>query len=185
MPSLTQVIYTSRALKRFTASEVDELARIAAEGNEKLGITGVLLYGGGRFLQLLEGEHQAIEDLFYKRIIHDPRHIELTVLLKEESDIRLLPNWSMGRLYLQDNELSALQSWDALCAEIVRQSPQAMFSRNPAVSCIDVFVSHFSDELGSANVPIDPEQIDQDTEALIDLLNTPLEDPSSRARRAG
>lgn len=145
MPALTQLVYTSRALQRFTASDILRLAEAAQKHNEELGVTGILLYGGGRFLQLLEGEAQAVESLYHDSITKDPRHGDCTVLLKEETSVRLFPRWGMGRVYLHNNAQAAKASWDAICAEIARQNPEAVFARTSASGCIAVFIEHFSD----------------------------------------
>jgi len=144
-------------MHRFTAGELDTLSQHAAQCNEQLGITGVLLYGGGRFFQLLEGDADAIESLYLGKIALDPRHAGCMVLLNEPCDRRLFPNWSMGRLFLQQEKGAAQRSWDALCSEIARQNPNAVFSRDPAIHCINMFIEHFGDDLDKSakqlNVP--------------------------------
>lgn len=141
------LIYTSRAVASLTAAELDSLAQLAQQRNEELGITGVLLYGGGRFLQLLEGQTNAVESLYFDKIVHDKRHTECTVLYQAPCESRLLPDWHMGRLYMQEAVGSAQWAWDALCAEIGRQSPAAVFARNPATYCINQFIKHFGENL--------------------------------------
>lgn len=111
--------------------------------NSRHNITGELLYGGGRFLQLLEGDAQAVEHLYDNKIAKDPRHTGCTVLHQSPCDMRLLPNWSMGRLYLQEVEGAPQLAWDALCVEIARQNPAAIFARKPVVSIINALVEHF------------------------------------------
>lgn len=69
------------------------------ENNRRLDITGLLLYGGGHFMQLLEGEREVIEDLF-ERICSDPRHHDVHRLLTFPVENRLFDDWSMSLLNL-------------------------------------------------------------------------------------
>ena len=47
------------------------------------GITGVLCYGGGIYLQALEGGRKQVNDL-YTLIVKDPRHKDVVLLHYEE-----------------------------------------------------------------------------------------------------
>lgn len=53
--------------------------------NERAGITGMLLYKDGNFMQLLEGEKEAVLRL-HKNIIVDPRHKGFLTLLQGETE---------------------------------------------------------------------------------------------------
>ena len=59
------------------------------------GITGMLLYNDGNFMQVLEGEEEGVRDLFGK-ITRDPRHRGIITLLQEHQRERQFPEWSMG-----------------------------------------------------------------------------------------
>ena len=63
--------------------------------NARLGITGLLLYKGGNFIQTIEGEESRINDL-YDSIGADPRHHGLIRVLSEPLAARKFPDWSMG-----------------------------------------------------------------------------------------
>lgn len=149
MLSEIHLIYTSRATALLNASELDALASISGERNAALGITGVLLIGGGRFFQVLEGQADAVKDLYYNRIAHDTRHDDCQVLASMPCVTRLFPGWSMGRLYMQQGAGVAQQSWDALCVEIARQNPQAVFAREPAVCFLKQFIEQFDGQAGT------------------------------------
>lgn len=139
----SHLIYTSCAVSSLTAVELDQLASQSTRNNEKLGITGLLLYGGGRFLQLLEGPTEAVTDLYENRIVKDTRHTDCRELLSKPCEVHLFPNWQMGRMYLQETEGSVQNCWDALCVEIGKQNPEAIFSRDPAIRIIEQFIRHF------------------------------------------
>lgn len=58
--------------------------------NEAIGVTGQLSYNDGHFFQVLEGEHQAVEDL-YRSIETDRRHSDLLVILDRRVMDRAFP----------------------------------------------------------------------------------------------
>ncbi|MEJ7664832.1 MAG: BLUF domain-containing protein [Hymenobacter sp.] len=66
-------------------------------GNEQNGITGVLMYGGGQFIQVLEGCPAAVRRL-YARIAADPRHGRLEILADGPVPRREFKNWHMSFL---------------------------------------------------------------------------------------
>jgi hypothetical protein len=65
------------------------------ERNGALGVTGLLLYKDGNFLQVLEGEADVVRPLFGK-IERDPRHRGIIKVIDEEGAEREFPEWSMG-----------------------------------------------------------------------------------------
>jgi len=58
--SLIHVIYASSAGPEFREHEIPELLKQARTANEKRNITGMLLYIGGSFFQLLEAKQQQL-----------------------------------------------------------------------------------------------------------------------------
>ena len=52
---LVQLIYTSEYASALTLQQARDLAQDSRRSNAAQGITGVLMFGHGRFLQLLEG----------------------------------------------------------------------------------------------------------------------------------
>ena len=89
------LVYVSSAVKLFSPSELISLMAKSQENNAKKGITGMLLYKGGNFMQLLEGEEELVRNLFHK-IAVDQRHQGEMVLLQGQSEERQFPTWSMG-----------------------------------------------------------------------------------------
>lgn len=90
-----QVIYSSAAVTPFTETELGQLLARARVNNERLGISGLLLYDDGSFLQVLEGDQQVIEQL-YETIGQDKRHHRVVSLLRREIDERHFGQWRMG-----------------------------------------------------------------------------------------
>ena len=98
---ISQVVYASTALQAFTKPELQALLQEIRQKNAELGITGLLLYKDGNFMQVLEGEQEVLTRLV-RVIEHDSRHKGLLVLLRATSAQRLFPDWSMGFRDLAD-----------------------------------------------------------------------------------
>lgn len=96
---LIQLIYASRIKAGFGPQDVEQILAVARSKNAKLGITGLLCFNGESFLQCLEGDRIAVNEL-YHHIINDPRHYQ--VLLLRYSDIvkRDFESWAMGYMGL-------------------------------------------------------------------------------------
>ncbi len=89
------LVYVSAATTPFSEGELLELLETSRRNNAPLGITGMLLYKDGRFMQLLEGQKEPVLKLVAK-VAADPRHCKLTVLLEGERAGRECGAWSMG-----------------------------------------------------------------------------------------
>jgi Sensors of blue-light using FAD len=95
------LVYVSSASQPFTKPELQALLEQARQKNTKLGITGMLLYKDGNFMQVLEGEQEVVTKLA-GNIEPDPRHKGVLVILRGTSEQRLFPDWSMGFRNLMD-----------------------------------------------------------------------------------
>jgi len=89
------LVYVSAAVTWFSESELRALLTSARFRNEHAGITGMLLYKDGNFMQALEGPESAVRRL-YKRIESDRRHCGLLVLDSGEQETRQFALWSMA-----------------------------------------------------------------------------------------
>jgi Sensors of blue-light using FAD len=87
--------YVSSATRPFSSSDLDELLATSRDNNAGLGVTGMLLYKDGNFMQVLEGEEEDVRALYHK-IMGDPRHKGEMVLLEHHAQERQFPGWSMG-----------------------------------------------------------------------------------------
>lgn len=82
---------------------IDDLNAILAasqRNNEKAGVTGALLFDTVWFIQILEGEREAVSAVL-RRIMSDERHDELTVMDCQPAEARLFGNWWMGLAMLR------------------------------------------------------------------------------------
>jgi hypothetical protein len=102
-----RVIYTSRAVKDFSKRELLDLLHDARAYNSVDKICGVLMHRNGYFLQVLEGEPEAIDNLLV-RLIRDTRHADLKIIHDSSVDSLLFSNWAMGSADLESPELSLI-----------------------------------------------------------------------------
>jgi len=91
---LTSLTYTSLARLDLKTSDLEAIHRTARELNALDGITGLLVFNGTHFLQIVEGSHGAIHDLL-DRLRRDPRHTGLEVRDERKIESRSFPDWSM------------------------------------------------------------------------------------------
>ncbi len=105
---MIQISYISSATDPMSTQELLELLRQSRENNAENGITGMLLYGNGTFLQVLEGEEKVVENLLDK-IRKDPRHTDLRLLHRKTIQKRQYSDWSMGFKRLSTKELQNIE----------------------------------------------------------------------------
>lgn len=89
------LVYVSSATRPFSRSDLEELLATSRDNNARAGITGMLLYKEGNFMQVLEGEEEAVRAV-YDKIGEDPRHRGEITLQEGFTEERQFPDWSMG-----------------------------------------------------------------------------------------
>jgi hypothetical protein len=89
------LVYVSAAVTWFSDTELRTLLAQARASNQGAGITGMLLYKDGNFMQVLEGEEPAVRAL-YARIAADRRHAGLVMLDSGHAPERQFADWSMA-----------------------------------------------------------------------------------------
>ena len=94
---LVRLMYASRAAESVDQDELLAILRQSKGANASLGITGVLCFSGGIFLQALEGGRMQVNTL-YNRIAADKRHRDVVLLTYEEIGERRFAGWSMGQV---------------------------------------------------------------------------------------
>lgn len=97
------LIYVSTAATPFSRDQLAALLAQSQAANRESGVTGMLLYKAGHFMQVLEGEADAIQTL-YSKISRDTRHHNLIKLLENPRIERQFPQWAMGLYNLDSGE---------------------------------------------------------------------------------
>ena len=105
--NLIQVVYCSTAATVFTRDDLNRLLEIARRRNKKSGITGMLLYAGGSFFQVLEGKKKEIDKLIVS-IEKDNRHNNITIIIQEPVATRSFSDWTMGYADVSEAEVEAI-----------------------------------------------------------------------------
>ena len=93
---LVRLLYCSRAADT-SPQAIDTILAQARQHNAEIGITGILCYGDGIFLQCIEGGRMQVSELFGS-IQKDGRHKDVALLHYEEIAERRFSGWSMGQV---------------------------------------------------------------------------------------
>ena len=93
---LVRLLYASRAVNPDPAA-IEAILTQSRQHNPASGITGVLCYGNGIFLQAIEGGRSAVSEL-YGHIQRDARHTNVELLMFEEISERRFGGWTMGQV---------------------------------------------------------------------------------------
>lgn len=101
---LYQLVYVSRASSLMTSADLAKILVTARETNPTLGVTGILMYRRGDFLQVLEGPELAV-DVLFRRIVKDPRHQEVEVVTRTPVARRQFADWSMALAEVTEPDL--------------------------------------------------------------------------------
>lgn len=103
---LVRVIYVSTADHAVDTSALQDILEASSRNNESSGLTGMLLYAGGSFMQVLEGEEEAV-DATLARMRRDPRHSGVLELDRSPIDERAFAHWRMGYRRLEASDVEA------------------------------------------------------------------------------
>ncbi len=140
--SITQLLYRSESLiGADSALQMSDILVEARPNNARHDITGVLTGVGGRFVQIVEGPAEAIENLL-ARLVRDDRHRGLTVLERRTRESRQFGEWDMvsPRLaptelalmtLLLDDDRASLDDYAAVLISAVRHQEAVLEGRRP------------------------------------------------------
>ena len=98
-----QLTYHSLAKPGLTTEDIRDIMEVSIKNNKVLGITGCLIFHKGFFLQILEGEEEAVEELFYK-IKLDDRNDQVTRLSSDHTTSRIFKEWAMAYYSIPDQD---------------------------------------------------------------------------------
>lgn len=119
---LKALTYTSWARPGIKADEVDSILSSARINNPLDGITGVLIFNGDAFMQIIEGSEAAIDHLT-ARLTADPRHSNMSIRDQRAIEARAFPDWSMAYLRLENGEF---EGEAAVTRALSRDLPQPL-----------------------------------------------------------
>jgi len=107
--AMEQLVYVSRSVRSVnSAIGMSDILAEARPNNARDGITGCLTAIDGRFVQVIEGESDKLDDLI-NRLLRDERHTELRVLERRTVAERDFPQWDMLSPVLVTAEIDDLR----------------------------------------------------------------------------
>jgi hypothetical protein len=92
---ILQLVYISTMRGSADVAACEQILAVSRSNNSRDGITGLLVVGTNRFLQLLEGPPKAVRAA-YARIKADQRHYAPVILTERTAEQRACPGWAMG-----------------------------------------------------------------------------------------
>lgn len=107
---LVSLVYVSTETHPMTDAELLQILSISREKNKRLGITGMLLYRDGFFIQVLEGEKETVDALFAK-ISDDSRHTRVIKVMEAPINRRSFSKWSMGFNKFTEQDLFKIEGY--------------------------------------------------------------------------
>jgi hypothetical protein len=122
---LHRLLYISTATRPMSEADLKGLVAAAEKRNAALGVTGLLIFTGVHFMQLLEGEREAVENLFAS-ICSDPRHAQIARLVAEPTSCRACPEWAMALRKPQTGQADPRSVFEADDDAIRRALPPGM-----------------------------------------------------------
>lgn len=102
---MEQIVYISTSRTDIDPPLIDKILAAARRNNERDGLTGLLIAGNRRFLQVLEGPGETCLPC-YDRIRADPRHFAIVQLSRRTTTSRSFGDWTMGFEQEGDEPLS-------------------------------------------------------------------------------
>jgi len=106
---LRSLVYTSHAALDLQPTDLELIHRTARENNALNGVTGLLVFNGTHFLQVIEGAESAINDLL-ERLRRDRRHAGVEIHDERTIENRSFPDWSMELVRVESSYFEAKET---------------------------------------------------------------------------
>jgi hypothetical protein len=128
---MISLIYISTAVQILSNDELLDILRVSYKNNGVNSVTGMLLYQGGNFMQVLEGSEEGVMEIFGK-IKKDTRHSDINLISIDPIEERQFEDWKMAFVNL-DAEAAKKESAfsefleDGFSVDKYRQTPQLAY----------------------------------------------------------
>ena len=143
---MRQIVYFSTASGRQDAAVLAEIVAKSRAANLRDGVTGLLVAGGHRYLQVIEGPDAAIERLAL-RLRSDDRHLAMSILIDRKVDSRNFDGWSMA--FKREPRLGEYATFAETVAQMRRQITDAKLREQ-----LDCFALTFSTAETRVDAPL-------------------------------
>ena len=121
-----QLLYASNTSRDTADAVLDDILAASRRNNAGAGVTGMLLYVEGGFMQVLEGEDAAVSAV-YDRIAKDRRHWNTLVLLDRQAP-RAFSEWSMGFERPKPGDGIFTITRDAIAGKLAPEAPREIMT---------------------------------------------------------
>ena len=101
---LRRLAWSSLPSPTFSAARMGEIAAPARSSNKCNNVSGVLLYTGVHFVEILEGEERVLDEM-WSRLQRDDRHVSLVRIGDEPCNERRFAEWKLA--YADDQDVGA------------------------------------------------------------------------------
>jgi hypothetical protein len=118
---MLSLVYVSSAKQLFSEEDLKALLEQSRDKNSQLGLTGMLLYKEGNFMQVLEGPEDVLAGT-YSAIQGDPRHCGILELTRRQIQEREFAAWSMGFKNLKDVNLEQTPGYSSFLNEPLKSA---------------------------------------------------------------
>lgn len=108
---IKSLVFVSTETDHLGDEDLLDLLKKARQKNLENGITGMLLYKDGNFMEAIEGEASKVNWLF-QSILKDPRHRKIEVIDDRELSQREFGDWSMGFKKLDGRDMAAIHGYN-------------------------------------------------------------------------
>ncbi|MEL6244271.1 MAG: BLUF domain-containing protein [Pseudomonadota bacterium] len=140
---MRRLVYTSTAARMMAADDLNRILAASRANNARDGISGLLVYHDGCFLQVLEGEPEAVEQC-YARIRRNPLHHSAILMMSETAPVRVFDGWRMA--YKAFDDLPATQQRQFTDIRALSEEEGRGVKDHPAVGAVLLaFLSSFRD----------------------------------------
>jgi hypothetical protein len=95
---MNRLLYISDSLVGNNLFELGQIMATARKSNKQNHLTGLLWTDGVQFAQVIEGEEEPISELL-ERLMDDPRHKNLDVLMFANVEKREFDDWYLNMLF--------------------------------------------------------------------------------------
>ncbi len=128
MSTYTLSYHSRNRLSLDSSTGLMDILAVSKARNAEAGVTGALMFNEQRFVQILEGEKNAVEETF-GRIQRDHRHTAIVVLSRRVEPRRHFQDWAMAfvgrsrqaRAYYWYFTRQKDFKWERMDAEILSQ----------------------------------------------------------------
>ena len=134
------VCYFSTAIKPLNDKQLEAMLKKTRKTNSELGLTGMLIYIEGTFIQMIEGDKDTVEKV-YKKISLDNRHKQLIKVISGIWVSAKFDGWSMGFYSMKPEESQKITGYKDL-SKFYDWMPDNKNDKHPAIMLLQSFYAN-------------------------------------------